>query len=73
MTGAMHFYYLRGEASKNICRLAHDKRVNVIVMGAAWEPGGKPYALDDAEIVLREADCSVLIVKPNRCVSPVPV
>jgi nucleotide-binding universal stress UspA family protein len=73
VTSAMHFYYLHGDASRNICRLAYAQRVNLVVIGAASGLDRKRHALDDAEAVLRQADCSILIVKPYRCVSPVQV
>jgi universal stress protein E len=67
-----HFYYLRGPAAPLICRLAHDRQMDVIVLGATWQPGAKEHALSTiAETVLQEADCSVLIVKPDSVTSPV--
>jgi universal stress protein E len=68
----MHFYYLRGAPAPLICQLAHDRQVDVIIMGTACRPGANRCAQGSiAETVLHQADCSVLSVKSDRFVSPV--
>jgi nucleotide-binding universal stress UspA family protein len=68
----MHFYYLGGAPVSLICRLAHDRQIDLIVMGTAHRPGATECVLGNtAETVVHQVGCSVLSVKPDSFVSPV--
>jgi len=62
----------KGDAGKLIPALVKRKRIELIVMGTVSRIGIAGLLIGNtAEKVLREVDCSVLIVKPYGFVSPV--
>jgi universal stress protein E len=64
----------KGEAAAVIPKLAHEKQVDLIVMGTVCRTGIAGFFIGNtAEKILQEADCSVLTVKPEGFVSPVTV
>ena len=70
-----HEIHLRkGAAAAVIPRLAHDKQIDLIVMGTVCRTGIAGFFIGNtAEKILQEVDCSVLTVKPEGFVSPVNV
>ena len=57
-----------------IPKLAHEKQVDLIVMGTVCRTGiGGFFIGNTAEKILQDVDCSVLTVKPEGFVSPVTV
>jgi nucleotide-binding universal stress UspA family protein len=68
--GRIHL--LKGPPRETIPRLARDKGVALIVMGTAARSGVSQFLIGNtAEDVLNQVDCSVLMVKPRRFVSPI--
>jgi universal stress protein E len=70
-----HRIHLRkGEAAVVIPKLAHEKQVDLIVMGTVCRTGIAGFFIGNtAEKILQEADCSVLTVKPEGFISPMTV
>jgi len=65
-------YMLKGEAGRLILALAKAREVELIVMGTVSRTGLTGFLIGNtAEKVLRQADCSVLVVKPDKFVTPV--
>ena len=65
-------YMLRGEAGRLIPALAKAREVELIVMGTVSRTGVTGFLIGNtAEKVLRQVDCSVLVVKPDKFVTPV--
>ena len=68
----LHVHYLRGTSASLICRLAQDKQIDLIVVGAAYQPEATERVLNNtAETVVHQVGCSVFSVKPDNFVSPV--
>ena len=64
----------KGEAALVIPKLAHQKQVDLIVMGTVCRTGIAGFFIGNtAEKILQDVDCSVLTVKPEGFVSPVTV
>jgi len=70
-----HAIHLRkGEAAAVIPELAHEKQVDLIVMGTVCRTGIAGFFIGNtAEKILQDVDCSVLTVKPEGFVTPVTV
>lgn len=67
-------HLVKGEAALVIPKLAHEKQVDLIVMGTVCRTGIAGFFIGNtAERILRDVDCSVLTVKPEGFVSPVTV
>jgi nucleotide-binding universal stress UspA family protein len=65
-------HLLKGEASDVLTTLAHEKRVELIVMGTVARTGIPGFFIGNtAEKTLASVDCSVLAVKPKGFTSPV--
>jgi universal stress protein E len=65
-------YMLKGEAGRLIPALAKAREVELIVMGTESRTGVTGFLIGNtAEKVMRQADCSVLVVKPDKFVTPV--
>jgi nucleotide-binding universal stress UspA family protein len=65
-------YMLKGEAGHLIPQLAASLEVGLIVMGTVSRTGVAGLLIGNtAERILRQVDCSVLTVKPDRFVTPV--
>ena len=75
MTHLQHRIHLvKGEAALVIPKLAHEKQVDLIVMGTVCRTGIAGFFIGNtAEKILQDVDCSVLTVKPEGFVSPVTV
>lgn len=59
-----NIHYLRGRAYQEICRLAHDQKMDLIVIASRGNTGFKRLALGStAERVVRYSPCPVLIVR----------
>ena len=64
----------KGEAGCIIPKVAHEKHVDLIVMGTVCRTGIAGFFIGNtAEKILQDVDCSVLTVKPEGFVSPVTV
>jgi len=62
-----------GAPWKDICRTAQHLRADLIAMGTVGRSGIKGLLLGNtAEKVLNSCDCSILTVKPDGFVSPIP-
>ena len=65
-------YLLKGEAGRLIPALAKVKKAELIVMGTVSRTGVAGLLIGNtAEKVLRQANCSVLTVKPEGFITPV--
>ena len=65
-------YLLKGKAGEVIPALAHEKQVELIVMGTAGRTGLKGFLIGHTtENILHQVNCSVLTIKPKEFVSPV--
>ena len=66
-------YMLKGEPGRLIPRLATQMEIGLIVMGTVRRTGVAGLLIGTtAERILRQVDCSVLTVKPERAVLPSP-
>ena len=67
-----HVYLLKGLPGEVIPRFAHQHQIELIVMGTVSQSRVAGLIMSDtAENVLRQVDCSVLVVKPEGFISPV--
>lgn len=68
-----HVHVLKGDPGKVIPALVEEKKVDLLVMGTIARPGTPGVFIGNtAERMLRSVDCSVLTLKPDGFVSPIP-
>lgn len=66
-------HYLNGEAVASICRATKSLSADLLVMGTLARSGLTGFLIGNtAEQVLETIDCSVLALKPEGFVSPIP-
>jgi len=69
----VHHVFLEGDPAREIVRYATDAGMDLIVMGTHWRTGLERLLMGSvAEKVMRDAPCSVLVVKLPKGI-PVPV
>jgi nucleotide-binding universal stress UspA family protein len=73
-TEQSRIHLVKGDADIVIPRLVQKEKVDVVVMGTVSRTGIRGLLIGNhAENILGQVDCSVLTVKPDGFVSPVPV
>jgi universal stress protein E len=67
-----HQVLLDGEPEKALRQFTQDERIDLLVMGTLVRTGIAGLLIGNtAERVLRNAECSVLAIKPEGFVSPI--
>jgi universal stress protein E len=67
-------HLVKGEAATVIPQLAHERQVDLVVMGTVCRTGIAGFFIGNtAERVLHQLGCSVLTVKPEGFISPIPL